>query len=122
MGWGDEINQVLDEVHAYHRKILYCFSGPAASGLHALANRLEVKQHDVVKFICDSGPFLDAYECSRYLLEDFYKVKNAIVREIRLFFMMLVWGYSHNRQLKKSAGRIHELEPKLPILSFRENR
>jgi pimeloyl-ACP methyl ester carboxylesterase len=115
--WGKEIENALNQIN--RTKILFCFSGPAASGLHALASHLNIKNFDILGFICDSGPFMDAWECSRNLVIHYLGITNPVLRELRLATMMFRWGYNHNEKLKTSVEVLAQIRPDLPILSFR---
>ena len=52
--WTTQIRSVLD--HLEGDKIIYAFSGPSLSAIWATHGR-----KDVVKLICDGGPFHDVY-------------------------------------------------------------
>jgi pimeloyl-ACP methyl ester carboxylesterase len=118
-GWAKEIDRVLNQVGLGRKKIIYSFSGPGASTLHGIAFRFSQNKFDVTALIFDSGPFVDARECTRNLVKDFYGVKNPILRELRLAYLMLVWGSNHNERLKQSLKTIAQIRPRLPILSIR---
>ena len=114
--WGNEIQRVLDQVKA-KEKILFCFSGPAASGLYALTHNGGRK--DVVGYICDSGPFVDAWSCTRRMISEVKGIHNPFLRELDLVSMMVRWGFHHDSNLKASVRELFDKDSKFPILSIR---
>lgn len=121
--WAEEIADVLDELDTLNelntsprKKIIFSFSGPAASALRCIAER---SVNSVAAFICDSGPFTDPRHCTRLMIEQVYGYKEPRKREMILSLMMLMWGPGHDRKLNDSLSKIARRQSPLPILSFR---
>jgi pimeloyl-ACP methyl ester carboxylesterase len=122
--WKKEIEQVLEQVGPDRQKITFSFSGPSAPTLSVVADRLKVEARsgapsDVVASICDSGPFVDAWRCTRHMIEQVYGITRTWQREAVLASMMMVWGPGHNRRLFRAISEIAEDKPDYPILSIR---
>jgi pimeloyl-ACP methyl ester carboxylesterase len=120
--WSKDIDQVLEQINDGHGpkdKILFSFSGPAASTLQSLQRRFENNKMDVKGLICDSGPFVDPKGCTRLMIEEVYGITQPLKREIVLHAMMLLWGPHADERLKKSVDYLEQNKPDLPLLSIR---
>jgi alpha-beta hydrolase superfamily lysophospholipase len=119
--WSEEILGVVDSCDPTHsrKKVVFGFSGPSASALRAIAVRQQSGQNDIVGFIGDSGPFLDAMRCGKNLVEKYYGVKFRPARDFFVHLSKFIGGADYSAQLKKHANWIASNNPLFPVLSLR---
>ncbi len=108
--WAKQIGSALDRIPG--KKILFSFSAPTASAIHAIASR---RQNDVVGLIADSGP---PYSSIRPFWNYFtHQVPlRPMARGPAALAALALWGGEHSRMLDRDLAVI----PKnFPILSIR---
>lgn len=108
--WKLQIEEVLNQVKG--NKVVFSFSGPSLSSLLAVGGR-----KDIVKVICDGGPFDDMEDCLKSMFEVEQGMSFQPFNWALSFFMAKIWGE------KKALKHIHEClkqwDSKVPILSIR---
>lgn len=107
--WTKQIEEILNKVPG--PKIICSFSGPSLSALVAAAPRT-----DIVKVICDGGPFTNIYENSRHVFDLEMNVTHPLLNSTLAFVATVVWGY---RPLRKLHKALEAWSPNVPILSIR---
>ena len=107
--WTRQIRSILD--HLPGDKIIYAFSGPSLSAFWASDNR-----SDVIKLICDGGPFHDIYKNSRNFFYHELNVKNPTLNKISSFLGSAIWGIG---PLQKLHNVLENWNSEIPILSIR---
>ncbi|MCC6276792.1 MAG: alpha/beta hydrolase [Oligoflexia bacterium] len=115
--WSLQIDEALN-YFPDRKKILFAFSGPSSSSLRSVARRFLKGMNDVVGIVCDSGPFMDAWYCTRIMLRDVEGLTNALLREAILAVMMLRWDSRHPKPTLRALKTIKSLNPNFPILSI----
>ncbi len=107
--WTRQIRTILDSIEG--PKIVYSFSGPSLSALWACQGR-----DDIVKVICDGGPFHDLYENTKNFFYYEIGIKNKTLNAIASFFGTAIWGY---KPLRKLHQVLSFWPSNIPILSIR---
>lgn len=108
--WAKEIHKALDRIPG--KKIVYSFSAPTASAIHAIAHR---KQKDVVALIADSGPpYHSVLPFWNYFTHQL--PVNKLARGPAAVAALALWGGEHAAMLDRDLAKL----PKdFPILSIR---
>ncbi len=107
--WTRQIRSVLD--HLDGDKIIFAFSGPSLSALWACHGR-----NDILKVICDGGPFHQIYENSRNFFAQEVGIKTPRLNKLVSFVGTAIWGYKPLAKLHK----VLRVWPKsISILSIR---
>jgi hypothetical protein len=110
--WTEEIHQILSALPG--PKILYSFSFPSAAALAVVRERCTT---DVVAWVCDGGPFLQAWRVFWNYLAVISGLNNPFLRAAISSLAFAVF------QIPKVNRSIHEnfaaIRPGFPILSVR---
>lgn len=107
--WMRQIRLILDEIPG--DKIVYSFSGPSLSALWASDNR-----NDVVKMICDGGPFHEIRNNTRNFFRKEAGISNEFLNGLSALIGTTIWGIHPLRKLHKV---LNAWKPNVPILSIR---
>ncbi len=107
--WKKQLHQVLDQIEG--PKILYSFSGPSLSSLWVASER-----RDIVKVICDGGPFEQIYSNTRNFFRQEVGLKQPWAQSVASFLGTAVWGL---QPLKKLHQVLEQWPSQIPILSIR---
>jgi pimeloyl-ACP methyl ester carboxylesterase len=107
--WTRQIRSVLDHVEG--EKIVYGFSGPSLSAFWACHNR-----GDILKVVCDGGPFHHVYGNTRNFFRYVVGIKQPWLNKLAAFVGAAIWGY---RPLDKLHKVLRSWSPAIPILSIR---
>ena len=110
--WKMQLHQVLDQLEG--TKILYSFSGPSLSSLWVASER-----KDVMKVICDGGPFEQIYSNTRNFFRHEVGLSQSWAQSMASFLGTAVWGL---RPLKKLHKVLDHWPTHIPILSIRGNQ
>lgn len=104
-----QITDVLDSVPG--PKIVFSFSGPSLPAMVAVGRR-----DDVVKYVCDGGPFTDIWQCTYRMSQMMTGTSLLPVKFLWTTIGVIRWG-------PKAVERLHDTLKKwpktLPILSIR---
>lgn len=84
-GWVRQIQDVLDSFDG--PKIVFSMSGPSMSGLIACEGRV-----DIVKYVCDGGPFAKLWKCTLRMMEQQSKIPTVFLRIVSTTLATLYWG------------------------------
>lgn len=93
--WADQIQDILNLVPG--PKILFSFSMPGAAAVEAIARR---NAHQIMGFICDSGPFLQITEATWKLYKFAYKIENPLLRAFYTALSFSMWGINFKSEIK----------------------
>ena len=107
--WTRQIRSILNFIDG--QKILYGFSGPALSTFWAAHGR-----DDIVKIICDGGPFHKIYQNSRNMFYHEKGIANPLLNSTLSALGTASWGY---QPLKKLHKILSNWNTQVPILSIR---
>lgn len=107
--WSQQIIDILNFVES--PKIVYAFSGPSLSAFWACHKRT-----DILKFICDGGPFHNIYSNTRNFFYHEMNIKTPLLNKASAFIGSSIWGL-------KPLGKLHHVlnqwPQHIPILSIR---
>lgn len=109
----DQIEEHLNLLPEYKKKIVFAFSNVAGCAIEALARRDE---KDIVALICDSGPGASFIYSSYKLVEQQFKVNFLPLKLIGT--PLVVFGWSKGMQ-KDIPEDLKKLPDGFPILSIR---
>ena len=110
--WTDQLNSVLD--HLPGEKILFSLSSPSTSAVGVLGGK---QRKDVKAWICDSGPFLDAWECFWNYNAVLARISNPLLlAAINTTSFIIFGGLGYERRLRRW---ISETPKDFPVLSLR---
>lgn len=107
--WTRQIRSVLN--HLSGEKIVYAFSGPSLSAFWACDGR-----SDVVKLICDGGPFHNIYSNTRNFFYHELSIKYSPLNKVAAFAGTSIWGF---KPLEKLHDVLSYWKKSVPILSIR---
>ncbi len=107
--WTRQIRSVLNSIKG--PKIVYAFSGPSLSALWACQGR-----DDIIKVICDGGPFHQLYNNTQNFFYKEMNIHNKWINRLVTLGGTAMWGY-------KPLTKLHQVlsfwPKKIPILSIR---
>lgn len=107
--WTRQIRSILD--HIGGEKIIFGFSGPSLSAIWACHGR-----NDILKVICDGGPFHQIYENTRNFFAQEVGIKKPWANKTASYLGTAIWGVKPLEKLHK----VLRVWPKsIPILSIR---
>ncbi|MCC2680121.1 MAG: hypothetical protein K0R29_2697 [Pseudobdellovibrio sp.] len=109
----DQIEENLDELPEYKKKIVFAFSNVAGSAIEVLARR---KEDDVVGLICDSGPGAAFVMSSYKLVQEQLKVKFLPFKLMATPMIMLGWSKDMHKDIPVD---LKKLPDGFPVLSIR---
>ncbi len=107
--WTRQIRSVLDHIEG--DKIVYGFSGPSLSAIWACHGR-----NDILKVVCDGGPFHQIYENTRNFFAKEVGIEQPLLNKLTAYFGSLIWG---RRPLEKLHKVLRVWPKSIPILSIR---
>jgi pimeloyl-ACP methyl ester carboxylesterase len=109
--WVAEVRDVLNQLPG--EKIMYTFSSPSMATLGAIADG---PRRDVRVWICDGGPFFQAYQC----LKNYYiyqtKIPSALRDLVTSIAYLRIGAVGYETTVKRW---FREFPPGVPILSIR---
>lgn len=107
--WSRQIRSILDSVKG--DKVVFAFSGPSLSTFWACNGRT-----DILKLICDGGPFDHIYKNSRNFFRIEFGITNRYLNAVVTWIGSLIWGY---KPLPKLHKVLFQWSRSVPILSIR---
>ena len=112
--WTIDLLNILKKIDG--PKILYSFSNPASSAIEVTSKFFKEGSKEIKAIICDSGPFVDLFKCSRNLSTHYLKIKNPLANLSSSLFMTFGLSPNHSANLHKDLASLPE---NFPILSIR---
>jgi pimeloyl-ACP methyl ester carboxylesterase len=109
LNWIIQICDVLDSIPG--EKIIFSFSGPSLSALIAASER-----KDIVKYICDGGPFREIWLCTYRLFTLESPIRSKLLRKLWTTLAIFYWGPNSYKHLTSS---LKKWPTNIPLLSIR---
>jgi len=113
--WAEQLNLILDQIPG--DKVIFSLSSPSSAvascwGLH--------QRTDLRAWICDCGPFLDAWQCFRnYSRYEAHLENPPFLQAFTLLGYLLFGGLSYQKRMREWMSR---LPPAFPLLSLRAGK
>lgn len=109
----DQIEEHLDLLSNYPKKIIFSFSNISASAIEAMARR---KSKDIFALITDSGPSFNFLSSAYNLFTHSIKIKFLPLRLLATPLLAYGWSPDQHKNIHKD---LNQLPKDFPILSIR---